>query len=100
MRSKTGVWRDGPGLDHTLPTLAGELRRARYTSNLSGKWHLAKNERDKPEHPGLGFVKLEDRGGFDDVWEVPICCNSARIRRKARYGIGTGRRLPGRDGRL
>jgi len=39
--TETGVWRNGESLDPSLPTLAGELRKAGYTANLLGKWHLA-----------------------------------------------------------
>lgn len=65
--TETGVWHNGVGLNKSLPTLAGELRKAGYTSNLIGKWHLA-IEAEK-DGGGPGFVKLEDRGGFDDLWE-------------------------------
>jgi len=65
--TETGVWHNALALDHSLPTLAGELRKAGYSSNLIGKWHLAL------EHPADGGspgpVKLADRGGFDDLWE-------------------------------
>jgi arylsulfatase A-like enzyme len=65
--TETGVWRNGIALGQTLPTLAGELRKAGYTSNLIGKWHLA------PSAPsgggGAGAVKEEFRGGFLDLWE-------------------------------
>jgi arylsulfatase A-like enzyme len=65
--TETGVWRNGIALGQTLPTLAGELRKAGYTSNLIGKWHLA------PSIPsgggGAGAVKEEFRGGFLDLWE-------------------------------
>src|ERR1700691_5343159 len=37
----TGVWRNGLGLREDLPTLATELRKAGYTANYIGKWHLA-----------------------------------------------------------
>jgi arylsulfatase A-like enzyme len=65
--TETGVWRNGIALGQALPTLAGELRKAGYTSNLIGKWHLA------PSAPsgggGAGAVKEEFRGGFLDLWE-------------------------------
>ncbi len=65
--SETGVWHNGLGLDTSLPTLAGELRKAGYTSNLIGKWHLAPGS--KAAGGGLGYVKPEHRGGFLDLWE-------------------------------
>lgn len=59
--TETGVWKNGIPMSQSLPTLAGELRKAGYSSNLIGKWHLAGGE--------PGFVKPELRGGFDDLWE-------------------------------
>jgi arylsulfatase A-like enzyme len=65
--TETGVWHNGLGLDKSLPTLAGELRKAGYTANLIGKWHLAIES--VAEGGGPGAVKAEDRGGFLDLWE-------------------------------
>jgi len=65
--TETGVWHNGLALDKSLPTLAGELRKAGYTANLIGKWHLALGN---PKLGGsVGPVKAEDRGGFLDLWE-------------------------------
>jgi arylsulfatase A-like enzyme len=61
--TEAGVWHNGLGLREDLPTLAGELRRAGYTANYLGKWHLA------PGADGPGYVKPEHRGGFLDFWE-------------------------------
>jgi arylsulfatase A-like enzyme len=63
----TGVWHNGLGMKRTLPTLAGELRKAGYTANLIGKWHLALENVSDGGDPGP--VKAEDRGGFLDLWE-------------------------------
>lgn len=63
--TETGVWRNGLVLDQSLPTLAGELRRAGYSSNLIGKWHLAPGSLGA----GRGPVNAEFRGGFLDLWE-------------------------------
>ncbi|GGG90649.1 sulfatase-like hydrolase/transferase [Silvibacterium dinghuense] len=65
--TETGVWRNGKGLDETLPTLATELRKAGYSANLIGKWHLAPGT--EAEGGGRGAVKAEHRGGFLDLWE-------------------------------
>jgi arylsulfatase A-like enzyme len=65
--TETGVWRNGIALGQTLPTLAGELRKAGYTSNLIGKWHLAPSAASGGG--GAGPVKEEFRGGFLDLWE-------------------------------
>lgn len=63
----TDVWRNNtPGLKKSLPTIAGELRKAGYTSNLIGKWHLAPSHVDGKRV--TGFVRKEDRGGFEDYW--------------------------------
>jgi arylsulfatase A-like enzyme len=47
--------------------LAGELRKAGYTANLLGKWHLAPSTAELGG--GRGYVKPEYRGGFLDMWE-------------------------------
>jgi arylsulfatase A-like enzyme len=65
--TETGVWHNGLALDKSLPTLAGELRKAGYTANLIGKWHLALENTAQGGSPGA--VKAEDRGGFLDLWE-------------------------------
>jgi len=65
--TETGVWRNGLELDKSLPTLAGELRKAGYSANLIGKWHLASENPAKGGSPGP--VKAQDRGGFLDLWE-------------------------------
>jgi len=51
--TETGVWRNGEGLCSDLPTLAGELRKAGYTSNLVGKWHLAPEKRPMVVGPAM-----------------------------------------------
>jgi arylsulfatase A-like enzyme len=65
--TETGVWHNGLELDKSLPTIASELRKAGYTSNLIGKWHLALGNPKAGGDPGP--VKAEDRGGFLDLWE-------------------------------
>ena len=65
--TETGVWHNGLELDKSLPTLAGELRKAGYSANLIGKWHLALE--DRAIGGSVGPVKAEDRGGFLDLWE-------------------------------
>jgi arylsulfatase A-like enzyme len=65
--TETGVWHNGLELNKSLPTLATELRKAGYTANLIGKWHLALENPKQGGDPGP--VKAEDRGGFLDLWE-------------------------------
>ncbi|MDE1163043.1 MAG: sulfatase-like hydrolase/transferase [Acidobacteriaceae bacterium] len=64
--TETGVWHNGLPLNKSLPTLAGELRKAGYSANLIGKWHLAPG---KAQGGGPGAVPAAERGGFDDLWE-------------------------------
>jgi arylsulfatase A-like enzyme len=66
--TQTGVWHNGLGLREDLPTLATELRKAGYTANYIGKWHMAPGK----ALPGgtRGYVTPEHRGGFLDLWEA------------------------------
>jgi arylsulfatase A-like enzyme len=66
--TETGVWHNGLGLRQDLPTLATELRKAGYTANYIGKWHLAPGS--EAQGGGPGAVRPEHRGGFDDFWEA------------------------------
>jgi arylsulfatase A-like enzyme len=66
--ARHGVWRNGPGLREDSLTLAGELRRAGYSANYIGKWHLAPNSAANPETHGA--VAAANRGGFLDLWEA------------------------------
>lgn len=66
--TETGVWRNGQALRQDLPTLATELRKAGYTANYIGKWHMAPGA--EAEGGGPGAVKPEHRGGFLDLWEA------------------------------
>jgi arylsulfatase A-like enzyme len=66
--SETGVWHNGLGLKQDLPTIATELRKAGYTANYIGKWHLAAGS--AAEGGGRGPVIEEHRGGFLDLWEA------------------------------
>ena len=66
--TETGVWHNGLGLRQDLPTIATELRKAGYTANYIGKWHMAPGT--EAQGGGRGPVKPEQRGGFDDFWEA------------------------------
>jgi arylsulfatase A-like enzyme len=68
-QNKHGVWRNGPGLAPDAVTLATELRKAGYTANYIGKWHLAPRQPGKEANTDRGRVAPEERGGFLDVWE-------------------------------
>jgi arylsulfatase A-like enzyme len=65
--TETGVWHNGLGMNQMLPTLASELHKAGYSTNLIGKWHLAPST--EAAGGGTGFVKPEWRGGFMDLFE-------------------------------
>ena len=65
--TETGVWHNGLSLNQSLPTLADELRKAGYSANLIGKWHLSPGAESAGGGPG--YVKPEFRGGFLDLWE-------------------------------
>jgi arylsulfatase A-like enzyme len=65
--SRHGVWKNGIGLPHDIPTIAKLLRDDGYSANYIGKWHLAPNG---PHGQGRGAVNPEDRGGFLNLWEA------------------------------
>ncbi len=65
--STHGVWKNGPGLRPGATTLATELRKAGYSANYIGKWHLAPNE---GATGSTGPVEAAYRGGFLDLWEA------------------------------
>ena len=67
-QNKHGVWRNGLALPTDAVTLAKTLRRAGYTTNYIGKWHLAPN--DWRGQSTAGPVAPEYRGGFLDLWEA------------------------------
>ncbi len=69
-QNKHGVWRNGPGLAPDAVTLATELRKAGYSANYIGKWHLAPREPGKEANKDRGRVALDERGGFLDFWEA------------------------------
>jgi hypothetical protein len=72
--TETGVWRNGLGLREDVPTLATEFRKAGYTANYIGKWHLQADS--AAESNGRGFVKPEHRGGFDGLFDCLKCPGS------------------------
>ena len=65
--TETGVWHNSTNIDPSLPTLAEEFRKAGYSANLLGKWHLAPGT--EAEGGGRGYVRPEFRSGFLDLWE-------------------------------
>ena len=68
--TKNGVWKltgsgdPWVGISPNAVTLATELRRAGYSTNYIGKWHLQPNEH------GIGYVHPPYRGGFADLWQA------------------------------
>jgi arylsulfatase A-like enzyme len=64
--ARHGVWKNTSrevGIQAGATTLATECKKAGYSANYIGKWHLAKGGIDGPVPP-------EDRGGFTDLWEA------------------------------
>jgi arylsulfatase A-like enzyme len=63
--ARHGVWKNagnGIALSPNATTLATECRKAGYSANYIGKWHLADATR--------GPVPPAGRGGFLDLWEA------------------------------
>jgi arylsulfatase A-like enzyme len=63
--AKHGVWKnagEGVSLSPSATTIATECRKAGYSANYIGKWHLAEGTR--------GPVPAAGRGGFLDLWEA------------------------------
>jgi arylsulfatase A-like enzyme len=68
--TKTAVWKLGPELDHSLPTVATELKKNGYITAFMGKWHVSEVKKGLPNDNGRGWVPPgPSRGGFDDLWE-------------------------------
>ena len=68
-QNKHGVWKNGFGLAPDAVTLATELRKAGYSANYIGKWHLAPRAGEKGTQTDRGRVAANERGGFLDFWE-------------------------------
>jgi arylsulfatase A-like enzyme len=67
--TETGVWKLGPELDHSLPTVATEFRKNGYTANFMGKWHVSQTDMADGKKQ-MGWIPPgPSRGGFDDLWE-------------------------------
>lgn len=63
--AKNGVWKNtgkSVALSPNATTIATECRKAGYSANYIGKWHLANGS--------LGPVAPEHRGGFLNLWEA------------------------------
>ncbi len=67
--TETGVWKLDPELNHSLPTVATEFRKAGYSANFMGKWHVSQTRLPNGSAQ-LGWIPPgPSRGGFDDLWE-------------------------------
>ena len=67
--TETNVWALEIELNHTLPTIATEFRKAGYSANFMGKWHVS-DKNDDQGKPQYGWLPPgPTRGGFDDLWE-------------------------------
>ena len=67
--TEAGVWRLGLELDHSLPTIATELRKNGYTTNFMGKWHVSQTELSNGKRQWGWIPPGPSRGGFDNLWE-------------------------------
>jgi arylsulfatase A-like enzyme len=67
--TETGVWKLGVELDHSLPTIATELRKQGYSTNFMGKWHVSATELAHGEKQWGWIPPGPSRAGFDDGWE-------------------------------
>jgi arylsulfatase A-like enzyme len=63
--TRTGVWRNGPGLRKTSPKLAELFNAAGYRTGYIGKWHLS-------ARTGDAAVPARNRGGWTD-WLAANC---------------------------
>ena len=84
--TETGVWHNSLPIDPSLPTLAGELRKAGYTANLLGKWHLAPAS-EGPALPSRSIARV-----FLICGRAPMSLNSPPTLTKARSTIETAKR--------
>lgn len=67
--TETDVWRLGIELNHSLPTIATELRKNGYSTHFMGKWHVSATRLPDGKKQ-LGWIPPgPSRGGFDDLWE-------------------------------
>jgi len=67
--TKTGVWKLNLEPDHSLPTIATELKEAGYSTNFIGKWHVSSGTTAEGQ-PQKGWIPPgPSRCGFDDRWE-------------------------------
>ncbi|HET9099760.1 MAG TPA: sulfatase-like hydrolase/transferase [Acidobacteriaceae bacterium] len=67
--TETAVWKLGPELDHSLPTVATEFGKSGYTTNFMGKWHVSQTDLNDGRKQ-MGWIPPgPSRGGFDDLWE-------------------------------
>ena len=65
--AKHGVWKNAFGLAENANTIATAMKKAGYSTNYIGKWHLARPEAGTAAET-KGAVKIGHRGGFDDLW--------------------------------
>ena len=67
--TETRVWKLGPELDHSLPTIANVFDDNGYSTHFVGKWHVSSTGKDTMGPNTLAWVPPgPSRGGFQ-TWE-------------------------------
>jgi arylsulfatase A-like enzyme len=95
--TETDVWKLEVELNHSLPTIATEFRKAGYTSNFLGKWHVSDRDNAKGQHQFGWLPPGPTRGGFDDVWEGANILELISHPTEGNYWLSDGTDLGFRD---
>ena len=93
--TETGVWHNGLALNQTLPTLATELHKAGYSTNLIGKWHLAPEPRPRAAASASSSPSIAAASWISG--RAPTRSNTPRIPTKAPSTTATARRSRYKD---
>lgn len=67
--TKAGVWRLGLEMNHSIPSIATVFKKAGYSCNFMGKWHVSQTRLPDGKRQ-LGWIPPgPSRADFDDIWE-------------------------------